>query len=365
MSISTVAIIGAGTMGSGIATNIAQHGIDVRMIDISQEAVDRAIGLVGTFYDRNAEKGRMSESDAAAAKGRLSGGTDIALAGAADLVIEAVFERFDLKAELYGRLNPVVRDDAVVATNTSCLTVNGLAEHVKKPSRFLGLHYFNPAAINPIVEVVRGDATEARVIDAAVDFCKTTSKKPILCRDSYGFALNRFFCPYCNEAVRLFEEGKGTPARIDRVAQEAMGIAAGPFLVMNLVGMQTMAHAAENLLPHGPFYTPAGKVKEMGANNGKWDIGEPPAPDEAADKEIADRLWGATFLPVLQELDEDVASPSEIDMGAGLALRFGKAPCTTMDAMGRDEVERLISYYCEKYGAAKPASLSRVGSLIG
>jgi len=365
MTFESVAIIGAGTMGSGIATNIAQHGIDVRMVDISDEAVERAIATVGGFYDRNAEKGRMSAEDATAAKARLSGGTDIALAGSADLVIEAVFERFDLKEELFGRLNPVLNDTTVVATNTSCLTVNGLAEAVNDPSRFLGLHYFNPAAINPIVEVVRGDKTAPDIIERAVAFCRSTSKKPILCKDSYGFALNRFFCPYSNEAVRLLEEGLGTPEQIDRVAQESLGIAAGPFLVMNLVGMQTMAHAAANLEPHGPFYAPSAKVKEMGASNGKWEIGEAPEADAAADAKIADRLWGATFLPVLQELDEDVASPAEIDMGAGLALRFGKAPCATMDAMGRDEVARIIGYYCETYGMEEPKSLSKVGSLIG
>lgn len=364
MTFKTVAIIGAGTMGSGIATNIAQHGIDVRMIDISEDSVKRSIATASGFYDRNAEKGRMSEADAAAAKARLSGGTGIELAGEADLIIEAVFERFDLKAELYGRLNPVLRDSTVVATNTSCLTVNGLAEAVTDPSRFLGLHYFNPAAINPIVEVVRGDKTRQDIIDTAVAFCNATSKKPILCRDSYGFALNRFFCPYSNEAVRLLEEGLGSSAQIDRVAQDALGIAAGPFLVMNLVGMQTMAHAAENLEPHGAFYKPTDKVKEMGADNGKWDIGEAPAPDVAADAAIADRLWGATFLPVLQELDEEVASPTEIDMGAGLALRFGKAPCTTMDAMGETEVARLIGYYCEKYTIETPKSLALVGTLL-
>ena len=365
MTFETVAIIGAGTMGSGIAINIAQHGINVRMVDISEEAVERAIETVGGFYDRNAEKGRMSAEDTAAAKARLSGGTDIGFAGSADLVIEAVFERFDLKEELFGRLNPVLNDATVVATNTSCLTVSGLAEAVNDPTRFLGLHYFNPAAINPIVEVVRGERTAQDIIERCVEFCRATSKKPILCKDSYGFALNRFFCPYSNEAVRLLEEDLGSPAQIDRVAQETLGIAAGPFLVMNLVGMQTMAHAAANLEPHGPFYTPSAKVKEMGESNGKWEIGEAPAPDADADTRIADRLWGAIFLPVLQELDEDVASPAEIDMGAGLALRFGKAPCATMDAMGRDEVSRIIGYYCERYSIEAPKSLSKIGSLIG
>ena len=365
MKFKTVAIIGAGTMGSGIATNIAQHGIDVRIIDVSDQAVDRSIEMVGKFYEKNAEKGRMSIEDATAAKARLSGGTDIELAGSADLVIEAVFERYDIKEELFGRLNSVLSDHTVVATNTSCLTVSGLAEAVKYPTRFLGLHYFNPAAINPIIEVVRGDKTTQDIIDRSVEFCRTTSKRPILCKDSYGFALNRFFCPYSNEAVRLLEENVGTPAQIDQVAQRTLGIAAGPFLVMNLVGMQTMAHAAENLEPHGPFYAPSSKVKEMGKSNGKWDIGEAPAHDANAEANIADRLWGATFLPILQELDEKVATPADIDMGAALALRFGKAPCATMDAMGRDEVARIISYYCETYAIKEPSSLSKVGTLIG
>ena len=364
MKFKTVAIIGAGTMGSGIATNIAQHGIDVRIIDISNTAVENSIETVGKFYEKNAEKGRISKEDAAAAKARLSGGTDFELAGSAELVIEAVFERYDIKEELFDRLNSIVSDDTVIATNTSCLTVSGLAEAVKNPTRFLGLHYFNPAAINPIVEIVRGDRTAQDIIDRSVEFCQATSKKPILCKDSYGFALNRFFCPYSTEAVRLLEEKIGTPAQIDQVAQTVLGIAAGPFLVMNLVGMQTMAHAAANLEPHGPFYAPSAKVKEMGESNGQWDIGEAPAPDADADAIIADRLWGATFLPILQELDEAVATPADIDMGAALALRFGKAPCTTMDEMGRDEVARIINHYCETYAIKEPNSLSKVGTLI-
>ena len=365
MPIETVAVIGAGTMGSGIAISLAQNGMAAHLVDVSEDSVDRAIAGAAKFYARNVEKGRMSAADAEAAAARVTGGTALEAAADADLVIEAVFERLDLKAELYGKLNPIVAADTLVATNTSCLMVSGLAEHVDNPGRFLGLHYFNPPAINPIVEVVRGEQTDAAAIEAAVEFCNATRKKPILCKDSYGFALNRFFCPYSNEAVRLVEEGLGTPARIDRVAQEMMAVAAGPFVVMNLVGMQTMAHAVENLAPHGPFYMPAGKVREMGADNATWEIGEPPAADEAADRAIADRLWGATFLAVLEELDEEVADPAEIDMGAGLALRFGKAPCVTMDTMGRDEVERLVAPYCRQYNADMPASLARVGDLVG
>jgi 3-hydroxybutyryl-CoA dehydrogenase len=335
------------------------------LIDISRDAADAAVATVSKFYARNAEKGRMSEADAADAAARVSGGDDLGAAADVDLVIEAVFERFDLKAELLGRLNPIVGSETLVATNTSCLTVSGLAQHIDHPGRFLGLHYFNPAAINPIVEVVEGEETDPAAIETALAYCRATAKKPLLCKDSYGFALNRFFCPYSNEAVRLFEEGLGSPAQIDRVAHDLMSVAAGPFLVMNLVGMQTMAHACENLASHGPFYAPTEKVKAMGGENGTWEIGEDAAGDDAADKVIADRLWGSAFLAVLQELDEAIATPADIDMGAGLALRFGKAPCAAMDGFGRDEVARLIGYYCDAYDVAVPKSLERVGSLVG
>ena len=364
MPIRSVAIIGAGTMGSGIATNITQHGYDTLIIDLSKEAVENSINSIHRFLNRSVKKGKLEEIVARNAKQRLTGSIEIAAAENADLIIEAVFERLDIKSELYKKLNPFLKGETIVSTNTSCLTVSGLAKSVDDAGRFLGLHYFNPASINPIVEVVRGNDTRQDTINEAVAFCKNTSKKPILCKDSYGFALNRFFCPYSNEAVRLFEEGLGTPAQIDQIVQEKMGIAAGPFLVMNLVGMKTMAHAAENLEPHGNFYKPTATVNEMGVSNKKWNIEEVPDQKTGAEAKILDRMWGAIFLPVLQELDENVSSPSEIDVGAGLALRFGKAPCVTMDTMGRDEVKRLIDYYCFKYSIKIPASLDRVGALL-
>ena len=178
------------------------------MVDISEEAVERAIETVGGFYDRNAEKGRMSAEDTAAAKARLSRRhryrtRRIGRPGHRGRLRTLRFERRALWSSQPGH------DATVVATNTSCLTVNGLAEAVNDPTRFLGLHYFNPAAINPIVEVVRGK-NRARHYRAMRQFCRATSKKSILCKDSYGFALNRFFCPYSNEAVRLLEEDLGS-----------------------------------------------------------------------------------------------------------------------------------------------------------
>jgi len=364
MAIKRAGVVGAGTMGSGIVTNIAQHGFDVRVVDVGESQVQGAIDKAKGFYARNVERGRMSEADAAAAGARIAGSTDLAALADCDLVVEAVFERLDIKAELYGRLVPHLRPDCIVATNTSCLKVGALADSVAGPERFLGMHYFNPPAISPIVEVVRGAKTDPSVVDAALAFCKATDKIPVSCRDSSGFALNRFFCPYINEAVRLVDDGVATPFEIDRVACDVLGAAAGPFVVINLVGTRVMYDAQENLTGLGRFYDPAPSVVRVGKEGGKWEIGDPTAPDAARDRTVADRLLGATFLALLQELDEEVATPADIDLGAKHAFKFGKPPCALMDGLGAAEVLRLVRPFCEQYGADAPHTLARVGSLL-
>ena len=365
MIFKTVGIIGAGTMGSGIATSLGQQGVAVVLVDTNQAAVDRGLAAAKKFYDRAAEKGKMSTQDADQAYGKLTGATELSALTDCDLIIEAIFEEFSVKEDLFKRLNAHLKPTTVVATNTSALRVSELAETVDDPTRFLGLHFFYPAAINPIVEVVKGEKTDEALFQKCVTFIKETAKKPIPCKDAYGFAINRFFVPYGNEAVRLLDEGVGTTAQIDRVAQDCLGVAAGPFMVMNLVKPKIMFHAQRNLGPHGAFYALANGLADRGDTDYEFEIGDDATGSAESDAIIADRLRAATFLPVLQSLDEDVASPADIDMGAGLALRFGKAPCELMDTLGKDEVTRIVSIVTEKYGHDLPESIAKVGKLRG
>ena len=362
MDIHRVGVIGAGTMGGGIATATAQHGFEVVITDISADMVDKAIEGAQSFYARAVEKGRMNAADAEAAGGRLAKSSGLDDLADCDLVIEAVFEDFDLKSEVFSKLSAVLRDDSLVATNTSCLKVGDLAHHISKPERFLGLHYFSPAQINPLVEVVRGDKTDETAMAAATAFCEATGKHPLVCKDTYGFAINRFFCPYTNAAARAMDEGLATPAQIDEVAKDRFGVAAGPFFVMNIIKPRINLNAIRNLSALGLFYTPAKSMIEVGDASDSWIVTKPDplAADTAA--KVADILLGGTFLPVLQELDEEVATPEAIDMGAELALKFGKPPCRLMDELGRDEVARLIEPLCMRYQVATPQSLARVGS---
>lgn len=364
MDIETVGIVGAGTMGTGIATNLAAHGRRVLLHDVDPQAAARAVEAARGFFARSVEKGRMRAAEAEAASARLSVVEDLAAMAGCDLLIEAVFEDFDLKADLFARLSDIVGGGSLVATNTSCLRVTDLQRHVRHPERFLGLHYFSPAQVNPVVEVVSGEATAPEAIDRAVRFCRETGKLPLRCRDQYGFAINRFFCPYTNEAARLLDEGLATTAEIDRVAKEAVGAAAGPFFVMNIIKPRINLHAIRNLAPLGPFYAPARSMIEHGEADRPFEIGEAGEvpPDRAA--AIRDRLRAATFLPVLQELDEGVAAPADIDTGAREALRFAKPPCALADELGRAEVERLLAPLLERYGVEPPRSLERVGRLV-
>ena len=350
-------------MGSGIAINIAQHNIEVLLFDVQADNVSRAQAGAQKHFARQVEKGRMSQEAADAANALIRPATELKALSAADLIIEAVFEDFDLKARLFKELSDIRSDQAFVATNTSCLRVSDLQQHDRLPARFLGMHYFSPAQINPIVEVVRGDATGEEAMEAALQFCRETSKQSIECKDSFGFAINRFFCPYTNEAVRVFDEGLGSIAAIDTVAKKALDVAAGPFQVMNLIKPRINLHAIRNLGPLGSFYAPAKSMIELGEADKSWTLGEDDHIDEAAAGTIGDRLMAGAFIPVLQALDEEVAAPEAFDLGARQALKMNKAPCDLMDSLGRDEVMRVIQPVLAQYELPVPASINRVGTL--
>lgn len=364
-AVRTVGIIGAGTMGAGIAANLAAHGIAVRLVDQRPESVAKAIADAGRFFARNVEKGRMSDAQAQASAERLAAAGSIEALAGCDLVIEAVFEDMAIKSELLRRLSACLPAQTLVATNTSCLRVSDLARAYAHPERFLGLHYFSPAQVNPIVEVVRGEATAEATIEAGLALCRATAKQPIACKDSFGFAVNRFFCPYTNEAVHAWDEGLGSTAEIDVVAQECLGAAAGPFRVQNLVKPRINLHAIRNLAPLGAFYAPAAGLVRAGEADASFEIAAEPGPiTPARQAAIADRLRLGCFLPVLQALDEEVAQPADFDLGAREALKLSRPPCALMDELGRAEVTRILQPALERHSIAVPRALERVGGLL-
>ena len=339
--IRSVSIIGAGTMGGGIALTTIKAGLPTCVIDLSPEALARLDQRLDRHFAREIEKGRMDEGQVRAARNCLTVSGDLAAVAGSDLVIEAVFEDIGVKHDLLSRLQPLLAPDVMIATNTSCLLVSEIGTVLDDPGRLLGLHYFAPAEACPTVEVISTPATREPVRSQALDFLARTGKSPLPCKDSPGFALNRFLCPYCNEAVRIMDEGLATPAQIDAVARDLFDVPAGPFQVMNLTKPAIMLHAMQGLERLGENYRPAAGLLKIGREGTGWRIDEGPrALPDVTRRIIAGRLTDALCRPAMEALAEGVASAEDMDRGAREALRLGRTPIAILDGMSAAERER-------------------------
>lgn len=361
-----IVICGAGTMGGGIAISCLTAGLDVTVIDTTDAALDRLRARVAAYLARQVDKGRITALSAAQQTARLTQSRDLAVVSKADLLIEAVFEEIDVKRTLFRNLAAHLSEKTLVATNTSALRVADLATALPDPTRFLGLHYFSPAEVNPLVEVVSGPLTSAFAVKQALAFVAATGKTALKCSDSPGFAVNRFFCPYTNEAVRILQDGLAEAGSIDAVACESLGLALGPFAVMNIIKPRINLHAVGNLAVLGDFYKPARLLRDVGEADSNWQIAAPAAVSADLKEQIADRLRASLFLPVLEALGEGVAGPDDFDLGARLALRFGQGPVAQMRSLGSAKTRALVEQLCSRHGSAFPEiGFDRVFNTIG
>lgn len=355
-----LAVIGAGLMGGGIALDAARHGLMVTIYDSRANGVEMLRARAGEVYARWVKSGRMEPSDADGALARLRPASSLADIAGADLVIEAVFEDLQVKRDLYAALLPHLTARSVVATNTSALEVKALSEGFGFADRFLGLHYFSPAEVSPLVEVVRAPATSDATLARALAFLDETRRVPLACLDRPGFAINRFFCPYYNEATRLVEDGIAGPADVDGVARDRVGAAAGPFAVMNLIRPQVAAHAVANLASLGAFYTPSRTLEAQAHSGASWSLDESkPSADLDA---VEQRLLGALALPAMELVCEGVATPAEVDRGAMLALKFKYGPFALMRRHSAEFVEQAVLSLCRRHGHPVPDPLAAIAA---
>ncbi|MDQ3782612.1 MAG: 3-hydroxyacyl-CoA dehydrogenase [Actinomycetota bacterium] len=232
-----VGVVGAGTMGAGIAQVAATYGHRVLLHDTAPGAAEAAVEAVRTRLDAAVNKGRLDTAAAAAIAGRIVAASSLDELAEVGLVIEAVVERLDVKRELFAKLEALVAADAVLATNTSSLSVTAIAAGLDHPQRVVGMHFFNPAPVMALVEVVSGDATAAAVADTTAATATAWGKTPVHCTSTPGFIVNRVARPFYGEALRLLAEGAADAATIDAVVTEAGGFRMGPFALMDLVGL--------------------------------------------------------------------------------------------------------------------------------
>jgi len=247
-NIDTVAVLGAGTMGHGIAQICAAAGCEVRLYDINDEAVDSGLTRIGDNLEKGIQRGKVTEEERDGVLERLSTSTEISEAAAdADLVIEAAPEAIDLKERIFSEVDAVAPDHAILASNTSSLSIGRIAHAVSDPTRFIGLHFFNPVHIMKLVEVVWGPETSDATREASVAFARRLGKEPIVVRDAPGFASSRLGIVLGMEAIRMVEQDVASPEDIDKAMELGYRHPMGPLRLTDLVGLDVRLGIAEYL----------------------------------------------------------------------------------------------------------------------
>ena len=263
---SVVAVIGSGAMGSGIAQVAAASGYTVKLFDTRAEAVAKAIADIGKVYGKLVEKGKMSAAEADAARARLHGVAGLAEVADAKLVVEAIVENLDVKRSLFADLEGIVGADAILATNTSSISVTAIAAKLRKPQRLVGMHFFNPVPLMALVEVISGLATDAAVAETVYDTSVAWGKNPVHAKSTPGFIVNRVARPYYAEGWRLLNEQAADAATIDAVMREGGGFRMGPFELMDLIGHDVNYSVTESVFRAyycDPRFTPSVLQQEM------------------------------------------------------------------------------------------------------
>ncbi len=348
--IQRVAIVGAGNMGSGIAQKTAQEEFDVQMVDREQQWVDRGQGIIRDFLSEAVERRIFSPAQVEAIQERITGVVGVEnTARDTDLVIEAVFEDFDIKTAVFNTLDKACGPDTILASNTSSLSVNALAEATGRADRFVGLHFFYHPAKNRLVEVIPAKSSSPETVEKVVQYCKMLGKVVIVCADRPGFVVNRFFVPWLNEACLLLQEGVASAAQIDAAACKAFRIGLGPFGLMNLTGPPIALHSTDYLSEqlHTPRYNGAQNLRDLIDANEQWKIeGEESYSDEQY-ATISERLYGVVFGVAAQIVDEGVCSMEDVDRGAKVGLRWARGPFELMNKVGVAASCRMAQSYAD------------------
>jgi 3-hydroxybutyryl-CoA dehydrogenase len=265
MTIKTVGVVGAGTMGNGIAQVFAQSGFTVRLVDVAQPMLDRARAAIDKSLAKFVEKGKMTAADRDAASGRLSTATSIDGLADADFVVEAIVESIDAKRALFQGLDALTRPDVILSSNTSSISITLLGAATRRPDKVLGMHFMNPVPLMTLVELIRGQATSADSMRVASDLCAALGKTPVEAADYPGFIANRILMPMINEAIFAVMEGVGTPEAIDSVMKLGMNHPMGPLTLADFIGLDVCL-AIMTVLHDGfgdPKYRPCPLLRRM------------------------------------------------------------------------------------------------------
>lgn len=320
----SVGVVGAGLMGSGIARHITSHGAEVILVD--------------------ADEARLGEISQRFRDQPVKLTTDMSELKDTEFVIEAVFEDIQVKHSVLQVISEHVAEETVIATNTSSLLVSDLSTSVVNVDRFIGVHYNNPPDFNPIVEIIPLVETDAKVVDAVHGWMNAMQKRAIVCADTPCFILNRQSLPYINEAARCLDIA--TPGQIDAIACEFLGVSLGPFAVMNLVGLPVMAASSRNLAVLGEGYQPSDALQQCArAATPEWQIEVSAAADESVQATVRDRLLGAMIFPGKDILEHGLCKRDDLHLICIEALGYQHSSADLLEQLSPDELNRVLLCY--------------------
>ncbi len=380
LPIHSVGVVGAGTMGGGIAMNFLNVGIPVTLVEANQEALDRGVGVIRKNYEASAAKGRMTTEQVAQRMALLTPGLEMAALGHADLIIEAVFESLDIKKQVFAKLDGIARPKAILASNTSFLDIDQIAASTRRPQSVVGLHFFSPANVMRLLEVVRGARTDKSVIATAMKLAKQIGKVPVLSRVCHGFIANRLMRPRAAQADALILQGP-TPQQIDRAIYD-YGFAMGPFQMVDLVGLDVIGRDSTERTVRGDLVSQGRLGQKKNGGYYDYDAKRNPTPSPVAAEVIAafardfrsaplgeqsaEQIVARLLYPVVNEgariLEEGIAMrASDIDvaamMGYGWPVYRG-GPMMWADTVGLPKIVAGLQQYAAQYGSDfQPAAL--------
>ncbi|MCS6800888.1 MAG: 3-hydroxyacyl-CoA dehydrogenase [Dehalococcoidia bacterium] len=357
------AVIGAGTMGAEIAQVLAEHEVPVVLKDVSQDVLDRALRHIERIFRRRVDRGRLSSEEAQARLALVHPTVRYDDLGDADIVIEAVPERFALKAAVFSELDRVCKPEAILATNTSSLSVSRLAMATGRPSKVLGFHFFNPASVMKLVEVIVTPFTSDETAETMLAFGRQIGKLPVRVKECPGFLVNRILFAGIAEGMRYQHENDATIASVDAALRERAGFPMGPFQLADLVGLDVVAEISAILVEaYGERFALPAIVRQLveegqlGAKSGGGfyrqdglpiDLGTQPAdPDQ-----VVQQVMAASFLEAYRCLNERVARADDIDLAMQAGAGWSQGPLAWAEQLGLSAVSALLGTLATKLGA--------------
>ena len=358
-----VAIVGSGAMGHGIAELLAMTGYEVVMIDISDELLQKGKEKIKWSLDKFVEKKRIRKEDADAALARISTTTSYEQAGKdIDLAIEAVPENMDLKRKVFSTLDSAAPPNAILASNTSTLSITEMGKATKRPDKVAGMHFFNPPIMMALIEVIKGDSTSQETVNTLAELAKKLGKTPIVVRrDVRGFIVNRVLGAVFNEAFWAYQRKEATMEGIDASVKYTGGFPMGWFELADFVGLD-IAYDVGNILhqAYGERFKPCAEVidplikeKKFGQKTGvgfyDWTKGRPRIPFNLLDEYDVDRSWAVAVNEAAWLIHDDAADPADIDTGMKLGTYWPQGPCEYADRTGLDVVLNKLKELHAKY----------------